>query len=352
MVWYTTREAVKAALDVKETARNNSQVDRAIESASRMIDGHRPGDGFLHRRFYPEIRTMTWDWPNEQTARPWRLWLDANELISITTLTSGDETIAASDYLLRPDDGPPYTYIEIDLSSSAAFSGGDTHQRSISITGLFGFNDDEDPAGTLAAAVSSTTATTVTVSDSATVGVGTIIKANSERMIVTGKSMTTTGQTIGGNLTASAANVTVPVADGTAFHVDETILVESERMLVVDIAGNNLTVKRAWDGSVLAAHNSGTTIYAPRTLTVIRGALGTTAATHSNGATLTKHVVPGLVAELCLGEALNGLLQGMSGYARTSGTGDNQREASGRGLARLRDSARTAYGRKARLRSV
>src|SRR5690606_22447868 len=56
--WYTTRETVKAALDYKETARNDAQVDRAIESASRAVEG------LLHRRFYPETATRYFDWPN------------------------------------------------------------------------------------------------------------------------------------------------------------------------------------------------------------------------------------------------------------------------------------------------
>jgi hypothetical protein len=126
---------------------------------------------------------------------------------------------------------------------------------------------------------------------------------------------------------------------------------DSERMLIVDIAGNNLTVKRAWDGTVLAAH-TGSSIYAPRTLTVTRGALGTTAAIHTTAAAITCHVVPGLVRELCIAEATNLLLQGASGYARTIGAGDYTKESSGTGLANLRDQVYAAYGRKSRIRAA
>lgn len=350
-VWYCTREDVKNALDVMETARSNAEIDRAIESASRMIDGSVPGAGFLKRRFYPETRTMTFDWPNNQYARPWRLWLDGNELVSLNTLTAGGTTIAAADYFLRPDSGPPYTHIEIDLGSSAAFSAGSTHQRSIVAAGVFGYNADEAPAGTLAEALD-VSETAVDVSDSSAIGVGTIIQIDSERMIVTGKTMLDTGQNLGGNLTAVNNNVTVPVGSGTAFTVDEVILIDAERMLITDIAGNNLTVKRPWDGTVLAAHSANADIYAPRTLTVARGALGTTAATHSTSTAITRHVVPGLVAELCLAEALNILMQRRSGWARTTGSGDNQREGSGRGLREIKADAYTAYARKARSRAV
>lgn len=343
--WNCTREDVKRALDVAETARSNGQIDRAIEAASRTIEGR------LHRRFYPELRTMTWDWPNPQRARSWRLWLDANELISVSSVVSGGVTIPASDYLLYPTDGPPYNRIEINLSSSSAWSSGTTHQQAIAITGLYGYRADEVPAGTLAAAISTTTATTVNVSDAAAIGVGDIIKVDSERMIVTGRSMLTTGQTLQTPLTTSNANVTVAVTNGSAFAVDEVILLDSERMLVADIGGNNLTVRRAWDGSVLAAH-TGSTIYAPRTLTVERGALGTTAATHSSGAAVARHVPPGPVSALCVGLALAQVLQEQSGYARTAGSGEAQREVVGRGLKALWDDAYTACGRQARIRGV
>lgn len=350
-IWYTTREDVKAALDVRETARSNTQIDRAIESSSRSIDGYAPGGGLLHRRFYPELRTQTFDWPNEQHAESWRLWLDANELISATTITSGGVTLAPSDYLLRPDHGPPYTHVEINLAGSASFGSGASHQRSISILGLFGHSAQEEPAGATGEALDASE-TAVDVTDSAAIGVGHILRVDTERMIVTGRRMADTDETLGWDLTASAADVIVSVADGTAFATDEVLLIDAERMLIVDIADNTLIVKRAWDGSALTTHDGGATIYASRTLIVSRGALGTTAATHLTAAPLYRHVVPGGVGELCLAETLNTLLQRASGYGRVVGSGDNEREASGRGLRDIRDQAITSYGRKARIRSV
>lgn len=354
-VWYCTREDVKQTLDSRESARNHALIDRCIEAGSRSIDGHQPGGGLLHRRFYPETATRYFDWPNHQYSRPWRLWLDANELISVSSLVAGGVTIASTDYFLKCGsgyEGPPYTHIEIDLDSSAAFAAGNTHQRAIAITGVFGHSNDTTPAGTLAEALDASE-TGVDVSNSAAIGVGNIIIIDSERMIVTEKSMLTTGQTVQTTaLTAADNNVTVNVTDGTTFNVGETILIDSERMLVVDIAGNALTVRRAFDGSVLAAHNTGTTIYAPRTLTVTRGALGSTAATHSTSTTIYRHVVPGPVRELCIAEAITEMKQGSSGYARTAGSGDAERLVGGRGLADIREAAYLNYGRKARISAI
>jgi len=172
-------------------------------------------------------------------------------------------------------------------------------------------------------------------------------------MIVTAKSFLDTTQDLQTvSVTASAGDTTIGVTTGTTFFVGETILIDAEKMLIVDIASNNLIVKRAWDGSVLAAHSQNASIYAPRTLTVTRGALGTTAAAHDTAAAITVWVVPGLVRQLAIAEAMTALQQEGSAYGRVVGSGDNQREASGKGLADLREQVYTRYGRKVRARAV
>jgi hypothetical protein len=122
----------------------------------------------------------------------------------------------------------------------------------------------------------------------------------------------------------------------------ETIAVDSERMLVEDIAGNSLIVRRAYDGSTLAAHD-GSTIYVPRTLTVERGACGSTAATHLLTATVSRYLVPGPVATLATAEALNILISDSSGWARNPGEGVSSRPASGVGLPQLRKQVEDGY---------
>lgn len=351
-VFYATREDVQRALDAKASARDAAQIDRALAAATKTIEG------LTHRRFYPFTGTRYLDWPDFSYAPPWRLWLGSNELVSLTSLVSGGTTIAAADYFLRRSDGleePPYTMIEIDLSSSAAFSVGTTAQRSIAATGVFcGCPTDEAPAGATAEALDDSE-TAVDVTDSSLIGIGHILRVDSERMLVTGRTMVDTGVNIdaGDSLTASAADVSITMSTTTgAPSVDDVILIDSERMLVVDVAGLVLTVKRAWDGTVLATHAGSTDIYAGRTLTVVRGALGTTAATHLTAAPIVTHVVPPLVRTLAVAEAENTLLQESAGYARTSGSGDNERELAARGLKSLREDVVTAHGRKARIAAI
>lgn len=339
--WYCTREDVKAALDAGDTIRSNAQIDRLIEGCSRSIES------LTHRRFYPELATRSWPWPDRQLGTSWRLWLDGNEIISVTTLTSGSTAII--DYFLEPQRyGPPYSSIDLDLSGTGSYGGGETFQRDVTVTGLFGYSDDSVAAGALAEALDATE-TAVDVTDSAAVGIGSILKVGTERMIVTGKTLATTGQT--GTLTAAKSATALAVTDGSTFVIGESLLLDSERVRVLDIAGNTLVVERATDGTVLAAHTAAT-IFAARTLTVTRGALGSTATTHLTAAAVSVHLVPGPVRDLCVAEVLVRLAREQSGYARTVGTGEGQRNASGGDLADLRKAVVRSHGRRMRTRVV
>lgn len=351
---YTTREIIKHALDIAPTARQDRNIDRCIESAARRVDG------LCHRTFYPHIDTKYFDWPNAQSALPWRLWLDDTELISITTLVSGGVTIPSTDYNLESNRvGPPYNRVEIDTSTSSVLSAGSTNQRSLEITGLWGYSNDEDAVGTVSEVLDdSETSIDVDAATAAEIGVGSILRLDSERMIVSNRVQANTGQTLGGSgLTNNKGEVQVTVSSGAAFAVDEIITIDGERMVIIDITGNTLTVIRAYDGTTLAAHTAGTTIYTPRTLTVIRGALGTTAAAHSNGATIYAWRPPAGIRQLNTTEAIHELMQEQTGWFRTMSASSNfggtaRRAATMEAIVDLRESIYRQYGRKARMRAI
>lgn len=335
--WYCTREEVKASLSMNDTSRSDAQVDRAIEDASRSIEQ------LAHRRFYPEIDTRYFDWPNEQPARSWRLWLDENEVISVVTLTSGGQALTG--FFLEPNGyGPPYTSINLDQGSSSSFGGGDTFQQSVALTALFGYSDDQIPAGTAAEAMDATE-TDLDVSDGSLVGVGDVLKVDSERLLVTGRGWLTSGQTLQTPMTDKNNFVTVAVTTGSAFHAGEWLLLDSERMLITDVAGNNLTVKRAVDGSVLASH-TGSTIYVSRTLTVTRGALGTTAATHLTAAPLSRLQTP--ARSLCVAEAMYQIMQESGGFGKQVGNSSSSSDLQGSALQDMRSRFKAQFGRNAR----
>lgn len=337
---YCWVEDVAGATDIAETARARARILRQIQQGADSVDG------LCRRVFYPEHDTRYIDWPALSPGAPsWVLrLLGRNELVSLTSLTAGGVTISASDVNLEPNqDGPPYRRLEIQLDSGAALSTAGTYQRSVAVAGVFGYRSDWSGAGTISGAVADATSTSITVSNSAAVGIGALIAIDDEWMMISAKSMTTTGQSLQASLTAAKTDVSVSVTTGSAYNVDEIIFIDAERMRIVEIVGNTLVVERAVDGSYLSTHTTGT-IYARRACTVERGVLGTTAAAHSSGAAVSVFEPPPLVRELATAEAVVGLAQGQAGWARTVGTGDNQREARGAGLKDLRDRCFDQHG--------
>jgi hypothetical protein len=352
-IWYSTLEAVRRSLEVNHSSRADRLIKSKIDAASFGVES------LTHRRFYPELKTVTFDYPNFQYSPSWRLWLGSNELVTRDDLVlrSGAIVIDDADILLRRSDGkdePPYTHIELDLDSDASFGQGSTWQEDIQVTGHFGYKYDWTEAGELAGAINAsvTTVDIAPVDGSLGVEVGSLLMIGDERMVTVDRRSLDTTINTAGTLDANMGDTLLAVTDGTAFAVDETILVDSERMLIADIAGNNLIVERAYDGTVLADHLSGVDIYALRRFTVQRGALGTTAASHNSGDSVSVFVYPGLVEELATGEAIVLLAQSTGAFAANRGAGESSSDPAGEGLPDLRDRCYTAHGRKLRVSAI
>jgi hypothetical protein len=352
--WYITREEVKNAIDFSQTAYSDTLVDKQCAAASRAIDGR------LHRVFYPTLSTRYFDWPNFDYAYPWRIWFNQYELAAIpTSVTSGGTAIPVSAINFEPvNSGPPYTYMEIQRNTSYGFGVGPTPQHDVAVTGTFGFNLNTIPAGTVPSGGLTSSATSVNLGVPGYRGVGSILLIDSEYMLVTGRSSVSTGTTIQGNLTAAQNNTSVPVTDITQYTIGETLLIDAERMRVLDAAGSNLIVVRGTDGTALATHSSGATIYAQRQLTVTRGALGSTQAAHTQNTAITEHDPPSLIRDLALVEAVAKLLRIPAGFPvpisrRTqTSVSDTLPGSVPSDLADMWDAAVTQYGRKARKRVI
>lgn len=341
-VSYATVDAVMRAVEIAASADADAQIRRALESGSRAIDGDTDSPGLIGRRFYPELATKYV--PVLSTRPAHELSLGKLDLISATTVLSGTTTITlgTGGYFLRPQEGPPFTELVLDTGTYSAWPSPGV--QGVAITGLWGYRADETPAGTAAEAIDASE-TDIDVTTPRDIGVGSIIRIDSERMIVTDRTLVTTGQTLVTPVNAYNQDRSIAVSDGTKFSVGETIVLGAESMLVASITGNTLLVRRGWDGSVLESH-AGDTVYAYRTLTVQRGALGTTAATHLISAPIYRHVVPALIESLCIAEAVDILTQEGAAYARQATAGDGQSVPLGGGLADIRERALKAFGRR------
>lgn len=346
---YAGRRRVMRAADIGVAAHLSDEIDRAIATASQAVDSLCNRGDDTRPGFAPWTGTITYDWPTQNNGTGYRFYLNRNSLVSLTSAVSGGVTITA-DCLLRPETGPPYGKLDVDRSSASSLTIGDTGagQGSLSITGVWcgaAVRETTSSAWTAASMDDSVTAVTL----AAPLDVGAIIRLDSERMIVTGQSWTDSGQT--GTLAAQKSAQSLAVSDGSAFFTGEELILDSERVLVLDITGNTLTVQRAAGGSTLAAH-TGTAIFYTRLCEVERGALGTTAAAHTGGARIYLFTPPPLVEQLTVAYALDQRAQESADYVRTIGSGDNERQAGGGGIARLEDRVWAAHGRKLRHRAV
>lgn len=379
-VCYSNRTEAQRSVDFQPGINVNDALDRALTSAADNIDGQ------LHRVFYPSDDTRWFDWPNQggsgggQYASPWRLWFDDNDCVVLTALVTGGVSIPLNQVFLEPVNNPPkgrpfYTYLELDRSSNASFGGGSqTPQHAIAMTSTWGYGADADAAGSLAANVN-TGDTTLTVTDGSKAGPGDLIILGygrgtapfpsaagyagsiapylGERILVTDVAAVATGLTQSGSgvTTASSDDQALAVTGAGALNRGEVIVLDQEDMLVEQVVGGVATVRRAFDGTALAAH-AAAGVYAFRQFSVLRAQLGTAAAAYDSGAAVYRHRVPPLVRDLSIAEETNQLLQEGSGYARMVGSGESAHPAPGIALADRWDETRTRHGRKARHRGV
>jgi hypothetical protein len=344
---YCTLEQVKAAVNVTAPAFVDSQIVREISAASSIIDADmkRP-----QACFWPVIDTRYFDWLDHQYSLTWRLWLNGNDLAAAPTQVLSGGVDITSGILARngtDDSVPPFHYLEVNLGSDATFMATDTYQRAISVTGLYlACPPAETSGGTLAPV--GTTDTTAVCSNGTAVGVGSVVRVDAERMLVTGKAPASSGQTLQVDMGATSNANTVAVSNGALFFAGETLTIDGEQMLIMAVAGNNLLVKRQMFGTPLAQHLTGATVYVSRLLTLTRAALGTTAASHAANAPVFVHVVPAAVQTLALAETLRLLGIERAGYTMVIERGSLTKIST---ADTLWAQVRTPYQRKMRVRA-
>jgi hypothetical protein len=374
---YCSRTDAQRAVDFTDGLLTNQQIDRAIQSAARNIEGH------LHRLFYPWDGTKWWDYPNYQYASPWKLRLGRNDLQCLTYFASGGVEIPLNTVFFRADGaqkrpGFPWTRIELDRSSGSTFGGySQTPQNAIQGIGTWGFTADADEVTTLAAELTEG-GTAAVVADSSQVSAGDLLIIDysrgaapypddtlghagliqpylGERVLVQDTALADTGLAQEGSGCSTASSSDDQLLTGAGLNAGEVVVLDSEEMFILSLsqAGTVATVQRSWNGTQLATHSSAE-IYAYRSLTLERGAQGTSGqqAQWAEGTAVWKHRVPTLIRDLNIAEATQRPLQETSGYARTVGGGDAAMAAPGAALADLWAEAMTEYGRQARRSAI
>lgn len=341
---YATVERVMRASDIKASAFVKDEIIDALESSSDAVDRLVNLGDATRPAFAPWTGEITFDFPTSNNGNAFRFWLNQFRLHSLTEITSGGDDLTSL-ALPWPASGPAYSAIEIDTDGDDNFDAGDagTGQRSLVIDGVWGVvgEDRSRSAWTLGASINASVTTAVL---NAPIGIGSIVTIGTERMIVEDRAWADSAQTASA-LTANVGAQSITVATGSAFLAGEEILIDSERMLVREVAGNVLTVARAASGSTLAAHSNGAAIYWQRSCTVERGALGTTAAAHTSGDAVSIYRAPALAEQLTIAYAQWRRGNESAGYARTIGQGESERQVSARAIADLERQLIERYGR-------
>lgn len=351
---YATTADLRGRAGLSANPTDDRALTEALDTASRTVER------VTGRRYYPTLTTRAIDWPGlaaVNTHPTGKLWLDDNELAATPTqvLVANQAWIHGTHYRVGPNDGPPYRWLEPLPSATVNWttSPTDVHVDAVEITAEFGYTNTATPVTSLAAAVTTTTETTITVASGARVGVGAALKIGAEWMIVEDVGWAAAADTLTPTLTADLADVSLTVTDSTAYTSGETLLIGLERMQVLDRpTSTTVRVRRAVDGTDTAAHTSGAAIQALRTATVERAALGTAASAHSSGATVARLDPPALVVKATLAAALVELADVNAHYQREIGAAENAREARGAGLDRVMKRLQSELRAPARFRAT
>ena len=198
---YADLTRIKSRLNITGTG-DDTDLTMLLNAASRVIEK------VTRRHFYLETATKYFDGVKPP--------LDIEELISITTMkldfdgnTVFEETMQTTDYILKPMNKFPKTFIEMAYQGSYA-SFADDIPKGVEIVGGWGYAESSTPY----------------VSSGGTVTVG----------------------------DGSATSVTA--SDGTLFAVGQTILAGTEQMYISAISSNTMTCTRAVNGTTGAAQAS------------------------------------------------------------------------------------------------
>lgn len=247
-------------------------------------------------------------------------------LLRVTSIVNYQTTLSASDYqLLSSQENDqtfweygPYVLLRIDPlgTNRAPWT---CIENGVTIAGAWGLYERAEATGATLAAIQAVGATAVVVADGSLLSPGMMLKIESEWQFVSGYgAATATGTTLNGALDAS--NEIFTVASGPALKIGEMIQCEFEKMLVLDIQGNNVYVVRGWMNTMKVAHLTGTALSAFRTFSVERAANGSTAVEHASTTAISRMVVPEDVNYLTREIATLMMKKSGTGYAGRAGS--------------------------------
>lgn len=311
---YCTADELVRDMATQEGIRSVGLSDR-IKEASKAIQGK-------FGSFIPiqETRTFTAEYD-----------MDVDKSLPISALLEVQSIkvngYAITDYCLQPIQrhwlNGPYSMVQRDLG----FSKGDE----IEITGLWGlYNETEEIDLSVSQATDSEK--TVVVTNGGLISLGMVLLIDSEQeYVISGNgskrspSPTKATSLLNGAITDIASEQILLVDNGSEFFEGEVLRINSEDILIDRVSGNELTVQRGWNESLIKSHLDDAEIYVYRTFGVVRAVNGTIAAAHTSSA-VKRYLVPDDLNWLC--RQIAGLMMmkaasGFQGRVGSSETGES-----------------------------
>lgn len=205
----TTLEYLRAQRELQASATSSDALlTQYIHAISAKIQQE------LNRTCMPYLATKSYDYTSDNIWNA-RTLQTHDDLLSVTTLTNADSTIASSAFVLRPNN--VYPRESVLLKSGNSWSSGTEIIDAVSIVGEWGY----------------------------------VPHINSN-------AWTLSSATVAADITDSATTLTV--SDGSVLQTLQYIRLESEIVQITNISTNTLTITRAELGTTAAAHLVGAAI--------------------------------------------------------------------------------------------
>jgi hypothetical protein len=202
---YASLAELKSLLGITDTT-NDASMRKRLEAATRYIEK------FCGRQFYVSSETRYFSGEGET-------YLDIDDLLTLTSIGEDDdgdwdytdEAWETTDYILFPLNKYPKTYLETN-SLNGDYSYFTKGLNNFKIVGVWGYGDGVSATPyvqdtTLSAAITSTTATTCTVTSATNLSAAMTILIDSEQMYISGVSSTTLTVERGINGTTAATHL-------------------------------------------------------------------------------------------------------------------------------------------------
>lgn len=251
-----------------------------VWSASRALQSQFPG-------FLPVLKTRTLRGSHARELNP------GAPLLSVTSVTLDGALV--SDYSLRSHEGSdpcwpngPYTWLE-------RHAGWGHEHSEVVITGWWGMYDERADLALTATQLAADQV--ITVADGSRLSAGMLVAIEDEQELVTGigdPSPATSGLSGG----VAAGDELITVDDGAEFYAGEVLLIGTEDIGILKRAGDQLVVRRGYNGTTIGDHADDSPIAVYRAYRVARGVNGTTAADHMD-ADLERVLAPSDLNYLC-----------------------------------------------------